>query len=187
MSDPSFGLDLRRGTSQLGLSPEGQSESGSRQDADPQAALQFQKAMGLSASVAAEPAALPSGPFALFGAATPPAPVVRNEGLQEVLCSMVDKLMVGDGRQSQRSVRLELADDVMPGVSLSLFEEAGAMVAEFECRNADSFATLSESAQASANQLAVTLGRNTVWRVIADPTAGMRSQQPLEAFGFASA
>ena len=100
---------------------------------------------------------------------------------------MVSRLMVADGRQSQRGLRLELSEDVMPGVSLALFEDSGAMVAEFECRVESSFVKLSVPAQALANQLAVTLRRDTVWRVLAEPSAGIPSPQPVEAFGYDSA
>jgi len=127
---------------------------------------------------------LPSGPFALFGAsaAVQSAPSA-SDTTAALLGQMVSKLMVSDGYQSQRRVRMELSDDVMPGVSLALFEEGGAMVAEFECRIESSFLQLAQPAQSLASQLAVTLVRDTVWRVLPDVSATMAHLQAVEAFG----
>ena len=185
MPDTSSGLDLRRNSGSLGLTPQGQPDSGLTQEADLQATLQFQQTM--AGADLPPPQDLPSGPFALFGATTTPKPPAHEARLLAELSTMVSRLMVADGRQSQRGLRLELSEDVMPGVSLALFEESGAMVAEFECRVESSFVKLSVPAQALANQLAVTLRRDTVWRVLAEPSAGIPSPQPVEAFGYDSA
>ena len=194
MPDFSSGLDLRRNSGSLGLTPQGQPDSGLTQEADPQAAQQFQEAMAsghagtpLPGAGVPPPQDLPSGPFALFGATTTPKPPAHEARVLAELSTMVSRLMVADGRQSQRGLRLELSEDVMPGVSLALFEESGAMVAEFECRVESSFVKLSAPAQTLANQLAVTLRRDTVWRVLAEPSAGIPSPQPVEAFGYDSA
>lgn len=186
MPDTSSGLDLRRNSGSLGLTPQGQPDSGLTQEADPQATLQFQQTMA-GADLPPPPQDLPSGPFALFGATTTPKPPAHEARVLAELSAMVSRLMVADGRQSQRGLRLELSEDVMPGVSLALFEDSGAMVAEFECRVESSFVKLSVPAQALANQLAVTLRRDTVWRVLAEPSAGIPSPQPVEAFGYDSA
>lgn len=185
MPDSFLDLDLRRSNAQFALTPDGQQDSGPMQEADPQAAQRFQEAMARGKEAPAQ-SALPSGPFALFGAFTPVAtPPAEQQPVLDVLRSMVSRLLVADGYQSQRGVRLELSDDVMPGVSLALFEEGGAMVAEFECRVEASFLKLSGPAPALAQQLAVTLARDTVWRVIPDPSAGMASLETVEARGFA--
>jgi hypothetical protein len=193
MTKLSFGLDLRKGTEQLGLTPEGQPYSDSLQEADPLAVLRFQEALGLGTSktpepISTDPAQLPSGPFALFGA-TPALAIdvpVNQEKMQDVMRTMVGRLLVADGRDSQRSVRMELTEDMMPGVSLAMFEDGGAVVAEFECRVEASFVKLAEPAQALAHQLAVTLERDTVWRVMPAPDAGFVGIQTVEAFGYAS-
>ena len=186
MPDSFLDLDLRRSNAQFALTPDGQQDSGPMQEADPQATQRFQEAMSRGKEVPAQ-SALPSGPFALFGAASAPVatPPPVQQPVLDVLRSMVSRLMVADGYQSQRGVRLELSDDVMPGVSLALFEEGGAMVAEFECRVEGSFIKLSEPAPALAQQLAVTLARDTVWRVIPDPSVGMVSLEMVEVRGFA--
>lgn len=186
MPDTSSGLDLRRNSGSLGLTPQGQPDSGLTQEADLQATLQFQQTMA-GADLPPPPQDLPSGPFALFGATTTPKPPAHEARVLAELSTMVSRLMVADGRQSQRGLRLELSEDVMPGVSLAMFEESGAMVAEFQCRVESSFVKLSVPAQALANQLAVTLRRDTVWRVLAEPSAGIPSPQPVEAFGYDSA
>ena len=186
MPDTSSGLDLRRNSGSLGLTPQGQPDSGLTQEADLQATLQFQQTMA-GADLPPPPQDLPSGPFALFGATTTPKPPAHEARVLAELSAMVSRLMVADGRQSQRGLRLELSEDVMPGVSMALFEDSGAMVAEFECRVESSFVKLSVPAQALANQLAVTLRRDTVWRVLAEPSAGIPSPQPVEAFGYDSA
>ena len=138
-------------------------------------------------------APLPSGPFALFAANLTPiqeslAPVqnltsASSESLSHLMQTMVQQLMVSDGSQSFRRVRIELADDVMPGVVLTLGEEQGALVAEFTCCLDDAYVRLSQPAQSLASQLADALGRNTVWRVVPDPVAALTFAETIEAWG----
>lgn len=132
----------------------------------------FQQSMNASDTDAApqqSPAQLPSGPFALFGQASlahqPPAP----SAAQQMLQSVVERLLVGDGRDGQRSVRMSLSDEVMPGVEVAVFQEAGVWVAAFECRNAQSFDTLATPATEMAQQFADAVQADATWRVNPTP------------------
>ena len=111
------------------------------------------------------PEQLPSGPFALFGqtslAHQPPAP----SAAQQMLQSVVERLLVGDGRDGQRSVRMSLSDEVMPGVEVAVFQEAGVWMATFECRNAQSFDTLAHPATEMAEQFADAVQADAAWLV----------------------
>ncbi len=111
---------------------------------------------------------LPAGPFALFGQFTstpqPPAP----SAAQQMLQSVVERLLVGDGRDGQRSVRMSLSDEVMPGVDVAVFQDAGVWVAAFECRNAQSFETLAAPAIEMAQQFANAVQADAAWRVNPD-------------------
>jgi hypothetical protein len=71
----------------------------------------------------------------------------------------------GGGR---RQVRVDLKDDVLPGVSVSVYDEEGRCVAEFVCANARSRERLCAMAPELAAQLADSLGRPARVRVSAD-------------------
>lgn len=122
---------------------------------------------------ASEPEAspLPSGPFALFGQGAAPG-VVANAAapmasapVRETLHQVVKRLLVGDGREGLRSVRMGLADDVMPGVEVEVFQDSGAWVASFECRDPSSFERLAQPANQMAQELALAVQGNATWRV----------------------
>jgi hypothetical protein len=113
-------------------------------------------------------AALPSGPLHTL----PPArqPSDRLAGLGKAL----SQLYVGDGSSGRREVRMELAGELLPGVSLSLYEDQGAWVAQFTCSDDPSRALLSSSAQTLAQEFADSLQRDAVWRVMTDDDEDLR-------------
>ena len=167
-----------------GLAPEGLPNLPLPESLSAEDVLRFQQAMQQPTATPQPP--MPSGPFALFTATVPeavPQAQAQAESLSDLMQSMVQQLMVSDGSQSFRRVRIELADDVMPGVVLTLAEEGGALVAEFACRLESAFLRLSQPAQSLASQLAGTLGRDTVWRVMPDPATPMPDMQTVEAWG----
>lgn len=144
----------------------GESRYAPRHGADPESQRQFSESMSQSSETAqqAPQTALPAGPFALFASAVP-APAV-HEGVIDSLREMVGRLLVDDSGNG--SLRIDLADDVMPGVAVSVREDAGAWLAEFHCRVEASFIRLAEPAQEMARALAAALSRDAVWRVVAD-------------------
>ncbi|WP_287931780.1 hypothetical protein [Achromobacter sp.] len=137
-------------------------------DADKQA---FEQAMarGRDEPPVAPPAA-PS-PFSLFGAARTDAPApadATSQALAQALQGSAEQLLVADGSQGRRQVRGELKDDVLPGVSVSVYEDGGRVIADFVCANETSRERLAAMARPLAEQLADSLARPTRVRVGTD-------------------
>ena len=112
-------------------------------------------------------------PFALFGqgAATSAATTSTREappGLDQTLSQMAQRLLVGDGSSGRRGVQIQLSKDTLPGVVMDVFEDAGAVVAEFTCSLEASRERLSKSAQWLADGLNQSLQRPTCVRVQTD-------------------
>ena len=167
----------------LDLTPQGQvpfqaegRHPGTR-DPDPESARRFAQSLG-SGTAADESratngdAALPR-PFDLLGRkaahpATNDPAAAPTEPLLQSLQGMVQQLMVGDGQDGRRMLRVEIDPEVLPGVSLTLQEDAGAWVAEFECNREESFVLLARPASEMAKKLADSLGQDAVWRVTAE-------------------
>lgn len=184
MTNPTLQRPWQQPTHDWGLASEGQSQPPLPESIPVEDVLRFQQAMHAPDPAMQNP--LPSGPFALFGASSSPviqSAQVASESLSYLMQSMVQQLMVTDGSQSFRRVRMELTEDVMPGVVLTLGEEEGAVVAEFTCRLEEAYRRLSQPAQSLASQLAITLGRDTVWRVVPDSTASLIFTETIEARG----
>lgn len=129
----------------------------------------FQEALAADRNAAPAPAAAkpaadaaPPAPFALFGAArtatTEPAGAPAPSGLANVLSQSAEQLLVNDDG-GRREVRVELKDDVFPGVSVAVFEDEGRLVAAFTCSVESSRERLAASAQTLAAELAGSLSR----------------------------
>jgi hypothetical protein len=122
---------------------------------------------------AAKPTAdiAPPAPFALFGAARAAAPgasyPAAPSGLANVLSQSAEQLLVNDDG-GRREVRVELKDDVFPGVSVAVFEGEGRLVAAFTCSVEASRERLAASAPGLAAELAQSLGRATRVQVQTD-------------------
>jgi hypothetical protein len=138
----------------------------------------FQDALSAEADApaAAKPLAAdtaPPAPFALFGAARAAAPGAAApsqsapSGLAGVLSQSAEQLMVND-QDGRREVRVELKDDVFPGVSVAVFEAEGRVVASFTCAVESSRERLAASAPALAAELAQSLSRATLVQVQTD-------------------
>jgi hypothetical protein len=83
---------------------------------------------------------------------------------------------------------MALDDALFPGVAVSVFEDAGAWVAEFRCSQIESYLSLSAPAADMARQLANELRRDTLWRVLDEsegPVADGDSDHSTEAFASA--
>lgn len=135
---------------------------------DAQARQRFEQAMAAPADPQAAELAIPQ-PFALFGslAASLPAPPA-DPGLGEPMVEGIERLMVGDGRSGNRQVRMELKDELLPGVSVVLQELEGRLQVDFICSNEDSRQRLNAAAQANASTLAERLRRPVLVRVQTD-------------------
>jgi hypothetical protein len=186
MTNPTFSQPWMQQSPDWRLAPENQSGAPLPESVSVEDVMRFQQAMQTPLDTSRQ-APLPSGPFALFAAqpatVPEPPPAMQSELLSDLMQNMVQQLMVSDGSQSFRRVRMELADDVMPGVVLTLAEEQGLLVAEFTCRQDSAYLRLSQPAQSLASQLASTLERDTVWRVVPDPATPMSFTETVEAWG----
>lgn len=124
----------------------------------------------LPAGKAADTEPVPK-PFNLFPGAFVPSstPVPQApDGLAQALNEAADRMLVGDGGSGRREVRLDLKAEVLPGVTVSIYEEQGCLVAEFVCSRESSREILNRCAQALANELAQSLSRDTLVRVGTD-------------------
>lgn len=161
-----------------GMSTPSQSGGERRQhasDADREAFQQALSQSGDDSNATSEGKPDMPRPFALFGAgASPAGPGAADAGddvatrLARDLGSSVERLLVGDGSSGRREARLDLADDLLPGVSVSVFEEAGRVVAAFVCANETSRERLAACAATLASELAQALSRSTLVRVTTD-------------------
>ncbi|MBW7899929.1 MAG: hypothetical protein H3C26_00500 [Rhodocyclaceae bacterium] len=141
-----------------------------RSQPDAQARQRFEQAMAAPAAPKGTPdqPAAPQ-PFALFGslarAAEPPA---ADDGLGERMAEGIARLMVGDGGSGNRQVRMELKDELLPGVSVVVQELEGRLQVDFICGNEDSRQRLDAALDANARTLAERLNRPVLLRVQTD-------------------
>ena len=164
-SNLSMGFDSRRGTP----NPDG---------GDPELERRFKEVLDSQQHTKdgqgpTSAAPLPS-PFDLLGhpkSDTEDALTPQSEGssapIMDSLRGMVQQLMVGDGLDGRRTLRMDIDPELLPGVSVTILEDAGAWVAEFECRDERSFVQLARSASQMAQKLAEILQQDAVWRVFA--------------------
>jgi len=149
---------------------DGQAPGRHASDADRRA---FEQALAQDPDADGKPPAAPAAatPFSLFGAGASAASVPAEapaSALADALLGSAEQLLVADGSQGRRQVRVELKDDVLPGVSVSVYEEEGRVVADFVCANEASRERLNAMARPLAEQLADSLARPARVRVSAD-------------------
>ncbi len=178
---PSTAFDQRTGQGgQTGSQPRDTDTLG--KDAQHLRALLDQQRSATPAPTASPPAA--ARPFDLFGTGTPPAgapgaatapasapPHAAADvpaGIDDALSQMAQRMLVGDGSTGRRAVRIQLADDSLPGVEVEVLEEAGDLVAQFTCAVESSRERLARNAQWLADGLAQRLGRSACVRVQTD-------------------
>ena len=116
-----------------------------------------------------QPADAPTRPFGLFGAplSAAPAPAAAPAGLSQALCAAAGRLLVSDGG-GRREVRIDLKNEVLPGVTVSVYEDEGRLVAAFACASEASREKLCACAGALAAELARSLARAALVRVTTD-------------------
>lgn len=190
MSERSVQLHLRTPTERQ-ESGQGQASAQFRSAPDQDSQRRF--AQALKASDLAPASTLPgeplgkaeASPMGLFGGVQATAAIDLKPGLLPMLKDSLKGLQVG---QDARSLRLELDDTLYPGVSVSIFEDAGAWVAEFRCSQHGSYTELATPAQGMARQLADELHHDALWRVIDESTGPIANDDPdhtTEAFASA--
>ena len=168
------------------LDPEDQGSSGDRRGNDHDA-HRFGQALRAAASSRADSGALPS-PFELLGAPArqtahttseaagnaPVAPAPIDAQLYRRIGDVVERLMVGDGRSGNRQVRMDVKEDLLPGVTITVQELDGRLEVDFTCVRDEPRQRLAESAPDHAQMLATRLARDVLVRVQAsdgaDPT-----------------
>ena len=115
-------------------------------------------------------AAQHSTPFELFGAAvsrgTMHAQPAPDPGLQDLLRSQLERLMVEQGSHGARQVRMDLK--TIPGVTVIVREAEGRLQVEFICSNDAARHNLNTQARVQAHVLAQRLNRNVLIRVQTD-------------------
>lgn len=119
----------------------------------------FKRAMGEPEQATVQP---PVTPFGLFGAtASPlPAPDTAARQLEESVGLAAKRLLVSDQASGgPREVRLDLADEFLPDVSVSLYEEGGQLVVAFRCGTEEAQTRVSTLAPGLASDLARSLCR----------------------------
>ena len=138
-------------------------EAGSEADADLDAEADAQANAQLANDV--------PRPFALFGARPALASAEVSAGvlspLAESLGYTVERLMVGEGRSGSQ-VRMELKDDLLPGVTVAIEAQEGRMQVDFFCRIERSRLLLNNALDAMAETLAQRLQRDVMMRVQTD-------------------
>jgi hypothetical protein len=150
----------------------GEKESQSRQAPDAKTEERFAAAMAAGKTLADEPAA-PS-PFALFGANLrpcipgDPAKMTHHAQLAEDLGNEVERLMVTDGGEGNRQVRMDLKEDTLPGVTLVIEEREGRLQVDFFCHAESSRLRLNQALPELATILAQRLQRTVLMRVQTD-------------------
>jgi len=161
-----------------GMSPRSQSGSEQRRQASDAERETFRQALSQDAeadSQAADPARVEPRPFSLLAAGgLSGAPGAQHEGgeagrrLAREVSVSVERLLIGDGSAGRREVRLDLADEVLPGVVVSVFEDEGRLVAAFICASEGSRERLSACAAGLASELAHALSRSVMVRISTD-------------------
>ena len=78
-------------------------------------------------------------------------------------------MLVDDGASGGRpEVRITLRDEVMPGVTVAVYQAEGRMVASFVCANETSREKLIRCAQALADDMSRSLGQPALVQVSTD-------------------
>lgn len=104
-------------------------------------------------------------PAAASSASTAPQP--PSEWAQQ-MGESIERLMVDDGHNGSRQVRMQLKEDVLPGVTVAIQECEGRLQVDFICSVEASRLRLNAEAAAHAQTLAERLQRDVLVRVQTD-------------------
>jgi hypothetical protein len=155
---PDFGSALHTGT------------GGSQQRQEPEAGARerFEQALTSGTLPAGPAGAAAASPFSLLAQRTAPATAAPDPHLSQGIGSAVERLMVSDGRSGNQQVRMELKDDLLPGVTVIVQELEGRLQVDFICSVEASRLRLNEAAPSQAHELAQRLRRDVLLRVQTD-------------------
>ncbi len=112
-----------------------------------------------------------SGPFALLACTSPTPQACPAQPAPDWVNRMGDsiaRLLVDDGRNGSRQVRMAIKDEVLAGVSVAIGEHEGRLQVDFICSNEDSRLRLNALAPEQARTLAQRLQRDVLLRVQTD-------------------
>lgn len=141
---------------------------------DPAAQERFAKALaGQSPAQQALPERVsPPTPFSLLGglkvAERDARDTHQTAAVSARIGASIERLMVDDGQHGNRQVRMELKDDVLPGVTVAIQELNGRLQVDFICSNEASRLLLNAAAQVQARTLAERLQREVLLCVQTD-------------------
>lgn len=91
---------------------------------------------------------------------TTPVSAVSFETLGHLFHACIQELYVSDEYASKRQVSMSFADNVLSGVTLSVYEEEGRIVGDFMCVEDTSWRRLCEASTSMVSELANTLVRD---------------------------
>jgi len=179
MAENAVQIGVRTGTRGDLQGGEGSAQP-SPHEPDPQAAARFGQALAQAPQAHAHQAAPGRllSPFELLGAVpqADAAPMSGGDAPQTSLLNWLQdcasRLLVGEGQDGRREVRITLDERLLPGVTVALYEDAGAWVADLCCSDASSYETLARPASDMARQMALALNRDVLWRVTLDTPSG---------------
>jgi hypothetical protein len=182
MSERHVGLDLSTGAFDMrgSSTPHEDARAGS----DAEARRQFEAALHASedgddaAPASLPPPALASllkrAPASAASRASTTAAVKRDLAL---LRTTLSGLFVGDGRGGRRQAAMQLAADILPGVTVTVYEDGGAWVADFVCADDDAREQLCAEADPLVREMAEHCARRSGWRVMTDDEEDLRLRE----------
>lgn len=137
--------------------------------ADQQARERFERALAepgepMSTEAKGVGAALPFSLFASVAVGSAQERVQAHPAIGE----MVERLMVDDGSHGGKQVRMELKDELLPGVTVAIQELEGRLQVDFICSVESSRLRLEAAAPEQAQVLAGRLKRGVLLRVQTD-------------------
>lgn len=145
-----------------------------KQRGDPSDAADPEKFRQALEAQPAEPGMSPSAEGSPFGLPGPSLRVAsdpqESEGRQllQRLGEWLERLLVGEGAAGGKQVRMDLADEILPGVSVLIEQVEGRLQVEFTCTVDPSRLRLVAAAPAQAPSLAQRLDRPVLLRVQTD-------------------
>ena len=145
------------------LKPAPRSETGAASSEPTQTLNPFELFGGMSRSMQS-----PTSVSDLAPASVPAGESQLAKELEGEIARMARSLMVGEGRHGGMTVRMELSRENYPGVTLEVFRNEGALVAQFVCANEHSRARLARAVSWLGESLSKKLDSDTVIRVQTD-------------------
>lgn len=178
-------IDLNIGLAREALQQQpGHADTGQRRGPAPESDRQaFERALQAEPEAPAERADEAPRPFALFGAAAAPLAGASSQPdatageaaeLGRTLAASAERLLVSEDGGNGREVRIDLKDELLPGVSVRIYEDQGRLVTAFVCASEDARERLNAWAPGFAAELAQSLRREVLVQVQTDDPEDLR-------------